>query len=165
VVIVGSWVRVMVKEDRHVGSSIDMVDISDKDVVPRFAEAEGEILLRPDTLEKIRRGEIKKGDVLATAEVAGIQAAKRTHELIPLCHQIPLSKVKILLDVKKDRIAARCLVKAEYKTGVEMEALVGATVALLTVWDMVKYLEKDEAGQYPLTRLSGVRVLKKEKLI
>jgi len=164
VVIVGSWVRVMVK-DKRVGSSIDMVDISDKDVVPRFAEAEGEILLRPDTLEKIRRGEIKKGDVLATAEVAGIQAAKRTHELIPLCHQIPLSKVKILFDVREDRIAARCLVKAEYKTGVEMEALVGATVALLTVWDMVKYLEKDEAGQYPLTRLSGVKVLKKEKRI
>jgi len=163
-VIVGSWVRVMVK-DKRVGSSIDMVDISDKDVVPRFAEAEGEILLRPDTLGKIRRGEIKKGDVLATAEVAGIQAAKRTDELIPLCHQIPLSKVKILFDVRKDRIAARCLVKAEYKTGVEMEALVGATVALLTVWDMVKYLEKDEAGQYPLTRLSGVRVLKKEKRI
>lgn len=153
----------MAKEGKGTRRSVDMVDISNKNIVPRFAEAEGEIQLKPDTLEKIRCGEIKKGDVFVIAEIAGIQAAKRTHELIPLCHQVPLSKVKILFDIKEDRIVARCLVKAEYKTGVEMEALVGSTMALLTVWDMVKYLEKDETGQYPLTRLSEVRVLKKEK--
>lgn len=153
----------MAKEGKGTRRSVDMVDISNKNIVPRFAEAEGEIQLKPDTLEKIRCGEIKKGDVFVIAEIAGIQAAKRTHELIPLCHQIPLSKVKILFDIKEDRIVARCLVKAEYKTGVEMEALVGSTMALLTVWDMVKYLEKDETEQYPLTRLSEVRVLKKEK--
>jgi len=140
-----------------------MVDISGKDVVPRFAEAEGEILLKPGTVKKIRRREIEKGDVLAAAEIAGIQAAKRTYELIPLCHQIPLSKVKILFNVKEDRVVARCSVNANYKTGVEMEALVGATVALLTVWDMVKYLEKDEAGQYPATKLSEIKILRKEK--
>ena len=140
-----------------------MVDISGKDVVPRFAEAEGEILLKPDTVEKIRRGETEKGDVLATAEIAGIQAAKRTYELIPLCHQIPLSKVKIFFNVKEDRVVARCSVNANYKTGIEMEALVGATVALLTVWDMVKFLEKDEVGQYPTTRLSEIKILRKEK--
>jgi len=153
----------MVKEDRGLRSSVDMVDISGKDVVHRFAEAEGEILLKPGTVEKIRRGEIEKGDVLAAAEIAGIQAAKRTCELIPLCHQIPLSKVKILFNVKEDRVVARCSVNANYKTGVEMEALVGATVALLTVWDMVKYLEKDEAGQYPATKLSEIKILRKEK--
>jgi len=153
----------MVKEDRGLRSSVDMVDISGKDVVPRFAEAEGEILLKPDTVKKIRRREIEKGDVLAAAEIAGIQAAKRTYELIPLCHQIPLSKVKILFKVKEDRVVARCLVNANYKTGVEMEALVGATVALLTVWDMVKYLEKDEAGQYPVTRLREIKIIRKEK--
>jgi len=153
----------MVKEDRGLRSSVDMVDISGKEVVPRFAEAEGEILLKLDTVKKIRRREIEKGDVLAAAEIAGIQAAKRTYELIPLCHQIPLSKVKILFNVKEDRVVARCSVNANYKTGVEMEALVGATVALLTVWDMVKYLEKDEAGQYPATKLSEIKILRKEK--
>lgn len=153
----------MVKEDRGLRSLVDMVDISGKEVVPRFAEAEGEILLKPDTVKKIRRGEIEKGDVLAAAEIAGIQAAKKTCELIPLCHQIPLSKVKVLFNVKEDRVVARCSVNASYRTGVEMEALVGVTVALLTVWDMVKYLEKDEAGQYPTTKLNEIRILKKEK--
>ena len=153
----------MVKEDRGLRSSVDMVDISGKDVVPRFAEAEGEILLKPDTVKKIRRREIEKGEVLAAAEIAGIQAAKRTYELIPLCHQIPLSKVKILFSVKEDRVVARCSVNANYKTGVEMEALVGAAVAMLTVWDMVKYLEKDIAGQYSATKLSEIKILRKEK--
>ena len=92
-----------------------------------------------------------------------MNAAKQTCLLIPHCHQIPLDTVSVGFDIHKDHIEARCLVKAQARTGVEMEALVGVTAALNTLWDMVKYLEKDGAGQYPETRISDVRVLRKEK--
>ncbi|UCH05919.1 MAG: cyclic pyranopterin monophosphate synthase MoaC [Candidatus Thorarchaeota archaeon] len=140
-----------------------MVDISDKPAAVRVAEAVGEIVLQPATVEAVRLGTTKKGDVLSVSETAGIMAAKKTDELIPLCHQIPLSSVGITFEFKPDRILAVCRVTATYATGVEMEALVGVTTALLSIWDMVKYLEKDSEGQYPTARLEGIRVTLKQK--
>ncbi len=142
---------------------VEMVDVSAKPVIPRRAEAQGIIHLQPPTVDAIRQGHIPKGDVLATAEIAGILAAKRTWEILPLCHQIPLAQVTLAFTVEKDRITARCRVVATYTTGVEMEALVGVATALLTIWDMVKSLEKDADGQYPHTRIAGIHVTEKWK--
>jgi len=142
---------------------VEMVDISPKPVVRRVAEAVGEIRLQPETVVAIKRGEITKGSVLAAAEIAGIVAAKRTAELIPLCHHIPLSQVNLRFEVAEAAITSTCSVTTDYKTGVEMEALVGVTTALLTIWDMVKYLEKDAEGAYPHTRIGNIRVTKKWK--
>jgi len=140
-----------------------MVDVTDKPLVQREAVAEGTILLSSDTILKIEAGEIKKGDPLLVAEVSAMNASKQTHLLIPHCHQIPLNTVSVSFDVLKESIVARCLVKTHARTGVEMEALVGVTMALNTIWDMVKYLEKDEEGQYPLTQIRDIKVVKKKK--
>jgi cyclic pyranopterin phosphate synthase len=140
-----------------------MVDISQKSVIKRTAEAQGKIWLQQKTIQKIRSGQVEKGDVLTTANVAGILAAKKTPELIPLCHPIPISQVTINFQIGPNYITARCEIVNEYKTGVEMEALVGTSSALLTIWDMVKYLEKDENGQYPHAKIGEIRVLKKKK--
>ena len=140
-----------------------MVDVTEKPVVRRRAEASGRILLSPATLAKIREGGIKKGDPLAVAEVAAMGAAKQTHLLIPHCHQIPLDTVRVDFEVFDDGVEARCLVRAQARTGVEMEAIVGVTMALNVIWDMVKYLEKDENGQYPGTRITDIMVISKEK--
>ena len=140
-----------------------MVDITEKPVVKRKAEAAGKIILSPGTVLKIKKGQIKKGDPLLVAEVAAMNAAKQTHLLIPHCHQIPLDTVKVSFEIYDEYIEAACLVRAQARTGVEMEALVGVSVALNTVWDMVKYLEKDDNGQYPKTRITDIRVLSKEK--
>jgi cyclic pyranopterin phosphate synthase len=142
---------------------IKMVDISAKGVVHREAEAIGRMMLRPETLEAIREGKVKKGDPLTVAEVASLQAVKRTAELIPLCHPVPITSIQVNFSLGEDHIDARCRVSADYKTGVEMEALVGVATALLTIWDMVKYLEKDERGQYPQTRITEIRVVEKRK--
>ncbi len=140
-----------------------MVDITEKPVIRRLAEAGGRIVLSRDTLREIREGGINKGDPLQVAEVAGMNAAKQTHLLIPHCHQIPLDTVSIEFEIFDDRIEARCFVRAQARTGVEMEALVGVTTALNTIWDMVKYIEKDDQGQYPGTKITDIRVTKKEK--
>ena len=140
-----------------------MVDISKKADVPRRAVATGEILLRPATIRAIRTGKVEKGDPIHTAEVAALQAVKRVWEALPHTHPIPITGASAEFVVKRDRVAATCEVSATYKTGVEMEALYAVAVALLTIWDMVKSLEKDEAGQYPATRIHGVRVLAKHK--
>jgi cyclic pyranopterin phosphate synthase len=140
-----------------------MVDIADKESVPRTAEAAGRIMLKKETLEAIRAGKVKKGDPLAVAEVACIQAVKKTPELIPMCHQIPISSVDASFTLAADHVEARCRVNAVYKTGVEMEALTGVSVALLNIWDMVKYMEKDEAGQYPTAKITDIRVVEKRK--
>ena len=142
---------------------LKMVDIAEKPIVKRTAEAQGKIWLQQETIQKIRRGQVEKGDVLAAANVAGILAVKKTPELIPLCHPIPISQVTINFQIDTEDITARCRVMSEYKTGVEMEALVGVSTALLTIWDMVKYLEKDENGQYPHTKIGEIKVLKKKK--
>ncbi len=140
-----------------------MIDIADKESVSRTAEAAGRIILQKKTIEAIRAGKMKKGDPLAAAEIACIQAVKRTPDLIPLCHQVPISSVNTNFTLGEDHVEAWCRVSAIYKTGVEMEALMGVSVALLTVWDMVKYMEKDEEGQYPTTRISDIRVIEKRK--
>ena len=142
---------------------IKMVDISSKRVVYRRAVARGIIRLRKETIESIKSEEIKKGDPLVVAEIAGIQAVKKTPELIPMCHQIPIGAVDIEFKIRTDTIEAICNVTAEYKTGVEMEALTGVSVALLNIWDMVKYLEKDPNGNYPLAEISEIRVIEKVK--
>jgi cyclic pyranopterin phosphate synthase len=140
-----------------------MVDIADKESVPRTAEAIGRITLKKETIEAIREGRVKKGDPLAVAEIACIQAVKKTPDLIPMCHQVPISSVSAEFTLGSDHVEARCRVSATYKTGVEMEALTGVSVALLTIWDMVKYMEKDEGGQYPATEITGIRVVEKRK--
>jgi cyclic pyranopterin phosphate synthase len=140
-----------------------MVDVSGKEVVQRYAEAVGEIVLQPETIHRVRAGSTKKGNVLAVSETAGILAAKRTSEIIPLCHQVPLTSVEIGFEFSETGICATCGVSAKYVTGVEMEALVGVTTALLSIWDMVKYLEKDAKGQYPNASLQNIRVTVKRK--
>ena len=140
-----------------------MIDVTEKPVVRRTAEAVGIIHLSEKTLKTINEGKVRKGNPLPVAEVAGMNAAKQTHLLIPHCHQIPLDGVSVDFEVKDDSITAKCSVNAQARTGVEMEALVGVTMALNTIWDMVKYLEKDEQGQYPDTRIMNIRVLYKEK--
>ncbi len=140
-----------------------MIDITDKESAQRTAEAAGRITLKKETIETMRAGKVKKGDPLAVAEIACIQAVKRTYDLIPMCHQIPLSSVNSEFIIGTDYVEARCSVSATYKTGVEMEALTGVSIALLTLWDMVKYLEKDESGQYPTTRITDIRVIEKTK--
>lgn len=140
-----------------------MIDVSGKKVQRRKAIAEGQLRLKTSTIKKIRSGNVKKGDVLTISQIAGIQAAKSTSEIIPLCHQIPLSSIEIKFKLGNDIVTARTTVITNNVTGVEMEALVGTTAALLNVWDMVKYLEKDREGQYPIAELLGVRVLEKSK--
>ena len=140
-----------------------MVDIGAKPDVKRRAVARGEIRLRPATVRAIRAGRVEKGDPLAAAEVAGLQAIKSTWQTLPHCHPIPLTSASVVFEVKAGRVVVTTTVEATYKTGVEMEALYGVAVALLTVWDMVKALEKDARGQYPAARIESVRVVSKEK--
>jgi cyclic pyranopterin phosphate synthase len=140
-----------------------MVDVTEKPVIRRRAEAAGKVFLSEKTIDAIKAGKIKKGDPLLIAEVAAMNAAKQTHLLIPHCHQIPLDTVNVDFRVLEDAVEARCMVRAQARTGVEMEALVGVTTALNTLWDVVKYLEKDKDGQYPDTRITDIHVIIKEK--
>ena len=142
---------------------VRMVDVSGKEVVQRAATATGRIVLQRETVEAVRLGTVRKGDPLAVAEVASIQAVKKTPDLIPLCHNLPIGSVDTSFKIGDSYIEARCRVTAVYRTGVEMEALTGVTVALLNIWDMVKYLEKDENGQYPDARITDVKVTEKWK--
>ncbi len=119
-----------------------MVDVSHKPVTHRTAIAAAKVIMRPDTLAAIKAGNVKKGDVLGTARVAGIMAAKRTHELIPMCHPLLITKVAVDFDYLDNGIAIRATVKCQGQTGVEMEALTAASVAALTIYDMAKALEK-----------------------
>ena len=141
-----------------------MVDVGGKPSVFREAVAQGFIKLRTGSVERIRAGRVEKGDVFGAARVAGVLAAKRTSELVPLCHPLRLTDVNVRLEIANaERVKAEVIVRAVERTGVEMEALVGVCVALLTVWDMVKQYEKDERGQYPQTRIEGVKVVQKVK--
>ena len=140
-----------------------MVDISSKQESVRVAVASGYIRLSPSTIEAIKTRTIEKGNVLATARIAAVQAVKRTWDTIPMCHQIPITHVDVDFDVVFDRVIATVEVRSVGRTGVEMEALHGVSVALLTVWDMVKSAEKDETGNYPQTYMSEIRVEKKMK--
>jgi len=140
-----------------------MVDISEKNNIPRMARAAGEIVLSAGTIEKIRTGTVEKGNVFATARVAAVLAVKKTPETIPMCHQIQITGVDVDFEIGKEAVSAVVKVRTVGRTGVEMEALTGVSVALLTVWDMVKSAEKDESGNYPHTRIRNIRVLEKLK--
>jgi cyclic pyranopterin phosphate synthase len=140
-----------------------MVDISGKADVVREATASGKIFLKVETLAAIREGNVIKGNVLATARVAATLSVKNTPSLIPLCHAIPVSAIVVDFTEGEGFIEATVRVKSTGMTGVEMEALVGVSIALLTVWDMVKSAEKDKDGQYPVTRIEEIRVVEKRK--
>jgi len=133
-----------------------MVDVAGKEVSDRVAVAEGFVTMQPDTLKLIEQGDAKKGDVLATARLAGIMAAKRTHELIPLCHPLALSQVTVDFEPSKDPAGIRvtAMVKLSGKTGVEMEAMTAVSIACLTIYDMVKAVDRGIS-------ISGIRMLEK----
>jgi cyclic pyranopterin phosphate synthase len=143
---------------------VTMVDVSGKPEILREATAKGTIKLKPATVELIREGKIAKGDPLCTAKIAGILAAKKTSELVPLCHPLPLTNVEVDAKVlDESRVEVTVVVKTRAQTGVEMEALTAVSVALLTVWDMTKQYEKDASGQYPNTAIDDIHVVKKLK--
>jgi cyclic pyranopterin phosphate synthase len=121
-----------------------MVDVSEKQVTTRIAVASGRVSMQPATLQLIRSGMAKKGDVIATARIAGIMAAKRTHDLIPLCHPLTISKITVDLEINEpdNAVDVTASVKVEGKTGVEMEALTAVSVTCLTVYDMVKAVDR-----------------------
>ena len=135
----------------------NMVDVSEKAATTRTARAEGSVVMLPETLRLIREGDAKKGDVIGTARIAGIMAAKRTHELIPLCHPLLLTKVRV--DCEPDESLPGLRVSAEVKvtgqTGVEMEALTAVSLACLTIYDMVKAADRG-------MRIEGIRLLEKD---
>ena len=138
------------------GGEARMVDVSAKAATEREAVAEGLVRMAPATLDLVLEGNAKKGDVLATARIAGIMAAKKTHELIPLCHPLPVSKIAV--DIEPDRTLPGLIVRATVKvtgpTGVEMEALTAVAVACLTIYDMVKAVERG-------MRIEGIRLVEK----
>jgi cyclic pyranopterin monophosphate synthase len=142
----------------HLGArgEAHMVDVSAKAATVREARAEGRVLMQASTLEIVRKGDAKKGDVLGTARIAGIMAAKRTHELIPLCHPLAISQVEVDIkpDAKLPGIEVKARVKVAGPTGVEMEALTAVAVACLTIYDMVKALERG-------MRIEGIRLVEK----
>ena len=138
------------------GGQASMVDVTAKGATERVASAEGRVAMLPATLALIRDGDAKKGDVLGTARLAGIMAAKRTHELIPLCHPLLISKVRVdcALDEALPGVVVTAEVKVQGPTGVEMEALTAVSVACLTVYDLVKAVDRG-------MRIEGVRLLAK----
>ena len=140
-----------------------MINISEKPIVRRYAKASVSVVLKKDTVELIRKGQIKKGDVFTSAKVAGIQGAKEAWSRMPYCHQVPIESIDFSMDLDDEKVTVSCALVANWKTGVEMDALSCVTSALLTVWDMTKYLEKDETGNYPSTRITDVHVDTKEK--
>jgi cyclic pyranopterin phosphate synthase len=133
-----------------------MVDVSAKAVTERVAIAEGRVLMKLKTLDILRSGNAKKGDVLGAARIAGIMAAKRTHELIPLCHPLPITQVEVdaVPDAKLPGVTVTARVKVSGQTGVEMEALTAVSVACLTIYDMVKAVERG-------MRIEGIRLVEK----
>jgi len=147
-----------VKRLTHVDTDgrAQMVDVSAKPMSKRRAVATGKIQLQRETIELITKDRIAKGNVLATARIAGIQAAKQTAQLIPLCHTLPLGEVKVDIVTSNEGAEVNCTAQTVAQTGVEMEALLGATVALLTIYDMCKAVDKQ-------MQISDVRLLSKTK--
>ncbi|MDE2777034.1 MAG: cyclic pyranopterin monophosphate synthase MoaC [Chloroflexota bacterium] len=134
----------------------DMVDVGGKPVSERNARAAGAVTMKPETLQLVREGEIKKGDVLSIARIAGIMAAKRTADLVPLCHPLPLDKIGLELTINECACAIEITasVKTSGKTGVEMEALTAVSVAALTIYDMAKAVDRE-------MRITDIRLLEK----
>ena len=143
--------------------SVRQANISDKPVVFRRATATGRIVLRPGTIALMKGGELEKGDALAISKTMAVLAAKKTPEVLALCHPLRIESVEVLEAVLEDSVSITVTVSAHEKTGVEMEALTAACVALLNIWDVVKAYEKDADGQYPSTRIEGVKVVQKVK--
>ena len=131
--------------DKH--GKAKMVDISEKSTVRREAVARGEIILSPKTIKAIKDKRIPKGDVLTVAKVSAIQAAKKTCELIPMCHPLPILNVEVKFEIEKNKIIVKSQVKGEARTGFEMEALTAVSVACLTIYDMCKAVDKNMAIQ------------------
>ncbi len=142
-----------------------MIDVTRKPVSYREATAMGRIRLKPDTIKAIVEGRVEKGDVLQIASIAAIMAVKKTPEIVPLCHPLPITGVNVDFNIGEDYIEVTVNVKTKAETGVEMEALTGASAALLAIWDTVKKYEKDDAGQYPHTFIEEIRVIEKIKKI
>jgi cyclic pyranopterin monophosphate synthase len=136
--------------------SAQMVDVSAKPMSARVATAAGKIRLRPETIELVSKNQMAKGNVLATARIAGIQAAKQTPQLIPLCHNIVLSHVEVRIDVILDGLEVQCTARTAAQTGVEMEALTGVSIALLTIYDICKAVDKE-------MEISDIHLLEKTK--
>jgi cyclic pyranopterin monophosphate synthase len=136
--------------------SVRMVDVSSKPITKRVATAEAMIALKPETIAKIESSQVAKGNVLATARIAGIQAVKRTGELIPLCHPLPVHHAQVEFESRGEGIRIECRVTTAAQTGVEMEALTGATIAALTIYDMCKAIDNRMI-------ISGVRLVSKFK--
>lgn len=140
-----------------------IVPIGHKPIVERSAIATGLLRLSSDSADAIRNGLIAKGDVLEASTVAAIQAVKDTPRIIPHCHVIPIEGCNVSWAWEEDSLRCTLSVSAHWKTGVEMEAIVGVSAGLLCAWDMVKSLEKDEHGQYPETQIESIQVLEKNK--
>ena len=133
-----------------------MVDVGKKKISKREAVAQGEIILNPDTIKMVQRNLLKKGDALSVSKVAGVMAAKKTGQLIPLCHSLNLDWTDIDFEVKKDRIKITAIARIEAKTGCEMEALTGVAIAALTIYDMCKSVDKNMV-------ISDIRLVRKTK--
>ncbi len=134
-----------------------MVDVGHKPDQVRTAKAEGFISLAPETVQLIRDNQMKKGDVLTIAEIAGIQGGKKTSELIPLCHPLSITKIEVKTELKENGVMVKSLAKCIGKTGIEMEALTAVNIALLTVYDMCKAVDKK-------MEMSGVHLVEKTKI-
>jgi len=144
--------------------NVSMIDISEKPHIKRTATAVGKIILTKNTINILREGKIKKGDPLVVGKVAAINAIKMTPQLIPLCHQIPITNIEFETEIEDTSITTKVTVTTIAQTGVEMEALVGVSTFLNVIWDMTKYLEKDEQGQYPHTKITDIEVIEKKKI-
>ena len=143
-----------------------MVDVSGKAEIFREATAKGTIKLKPETVNLVKERKTAKGDPLYTAKIAGVLAAKKTSDLVPLCHPLPLTSVEVEAKILgESTIEVSASVKTRAQTGVEMEALTAVSVALLTVWDMTKQYENDANGQYPSTAIENIHVVKKIKQV
>lgn len=135
----------------------NMVEISNKEIVSRTAKARGKIYLSEETLKLIKENNIKKGDVLSVARIAGIMGAKQTSNLIPLCHNINIEKVSVDFIIEEDGITIESYCKCNYKTGIEMESLTAVSIAALTIWDMCKAVDKN-------MRISDIKLIEKTKV-
>ena len=142
---------------------IRQADISAKPVLFREATAWGRIRLKPETVTRVREGRLEKGDALAISKTMAVLAAKKTPEMLALCHPLRIESTEVETMLNEDSIEVKVTVTAHEKTGVEMEALTAVSVALLNIWDVTKAYEKDEKGQYPSTRIEDIQVLKKVK--
>ncbi len=146
----------------HKGDA-NMVNIGNKKDVMRKAKARGEVRLKASTIAAIEKDSVAKGNVLSVARVGAIDAVKHTWEIIPLCHQIDINGIEVKFLVEKEKVIMEVEVETFGKTGCEMEALVGLSTGLNTIWDMVKSIEKDENGKYPTTSIGQMEIIEKVK--